>query len=291
MPNSLDSTNDTSSQTTQQASTQKSKKPTQPKNLWPYGILLVILLGVVLISVSIRISVQNPVVDDVPFFIKHDDMDFAINDLLESTKALEEDFDFFIQANTTPTNDKPLRPYSPYMRPPHRDKSANHTQTTLHTKSLNTLFLRVISKKEMPQDLHIEAFIQKIGNLYEQEIFIYNPKDNSYTSAKPSKKGAQIAIGELVKQHAQDTQSKTSKNTKESKEVDFIYASPFFMLELEGRWIVSLQISDKRAKQHNKAQDNDDPRKVVVLEKEFFALPNASTDSDDAKSQNTNKTH
>ena len=63
------------------------------------------------------------------------------------------------------------------------------------------------------------------------------------------------------------------------------------MLELEGRWIVSLQISDKRAKQHNKAQNNDEPRKVVVLEKEFFALPNASTDSDDAKSQNTNKTH
>lgn len=282
MPNPIDSTNNTSNETTQQAHDAKSKKPakptksTKPTNFWPYGILLVILLGVVLISVSIRISVQNPVVDDVPFFIKHDDMDLAINDLLESTKALEGDFDFFLQANTTPTNDESLRPYSPYMRPPHRDKSANNPSTTLHTKSLNTIFLRVVSKKAMPQDLHIEAFIQKIGKLDEQEIFIYNPNDNSYTSAKPSKKGAQIAIGKLTKQHAQDTQPKTSNNTKESKEVDFIYASPFFMLELEGRWIVSLQISDKRAKQHSNEQNDDEPSKIVVLEKEFFALPNMS---------------
>lgn len=239
-------------------STTDSAQATKPKrNFWPYGILLVILLGVVLISISIRISVKHPVVDDVPFFIKHDDMDSAINDLLESTKALQNDFDFFIDANTTPTNDEALRPYSPYMRPPHRDKATQNTSPTLHTKSLNTIFLRTISKYGKPQNLRLQAFIQKIGNLEAQEIFIYNPKDSSYSSIKPPKKGAQIPIGELVLQ--ENTQSKDSKK-------EAIYASPFFMLELEGRWIVSLQISQN--------DDKGTKSNVVVLEKEFFALPN-----------------
>lgn len=242
-----------------------STQATKPKrNFWPYGILLVILLGVVLISISIRISVKHPVVDDVPFFIKHDDMDSAINDLLESTKALQNDFDFFINANSTPTNDEALRPYSPYMRPPHRDKAAQNTSPTLHTKSLNTIFLRVIDKSSKPQNLRLQAFIQKIGNLEAQEIFIYNPKDSSYSSIKPPKKGAQIPIGELVLQ--ENTQSKDSKK-------EAIYASPFFMLELEGRWIVSLQISQN----DDKDTKNDN---IVVLEKEFFALPNQSTNTD-----------
>lgn len=242
-----------------------STQATKPKrNFWPYGILLVILLGVVLISISIRISVKHPVVDDVPFFIKHDDMDSAINDLLESTKALQNDFDFFINANATPTNDEALRPYSPYMRPPHRDKATQNTSPTLHTKSLNTIFLRVIGKSSKPQNLRLQAFIQKIGNLEAQEIFIYNPKDSSYSSIKPPKKGAQIPIGELVLQ--ENTQSKDSKK-------EAIYASPFFMLELEGRWIVSLQISQN--------DDKDTKRDIVVLEKEFFALPtNQSTNTD-----------
>lgn len=241
-----------------------STQATRPKrNFWPYGILLVILLGVVLISISIRISVKHPVVDDVPFFIKHDDMDSAINDLLESTKALQNDFDFFINANATPTNDEALRPYSPYMRPPHRDKATQNTSPTLHTKSLNTIFLRVIGKSSKPQNLRLQAFIQKIGNLEAQEIFIYNPKDSSYSSIKPPKKGAQIPIGELILQ--ENTQSKDSKK-------EAIYASPFFMLELEGRWIVSLQISQN--------DDKDTKSDIVVLEKEFFALPNQSTNTD-----------
>lgn len=245
-------------------STTDSARATKPKrNFWPYGILLVILLGVVLISISIRISVKHPVVDDVPFFIKHDDMDSAINDLLKSTKVLQNDFDFFIDANATPTNDEALRPYSPYMRPPHRDKATQNTSPTLHTKSLNTIFLRAISKSGKPQNLRLRAFIQKIGNLEDQEIFIYNPKDSSYSSIKPPKKGAQIPIGELVLQES--TQSKDSKK-------EAIYASPFFMLELEGRWIVSLQISQN--------DDKDTNKNVVVLEKEFFALPNQSTNTD-----------
>lgn len=241
-----------------------STQATKPKrNFWPYGILLVILLGVVLISISIRISVKHPVVDDVPFFIKHDDMDSAINDLLESTKALQNDFDFFVNANATPANDGALRPYSPYMRPPHRDKATQNTSPTLHTKSLNTIFLRVIGKSSKPQNLRLQAFIQKIGNLEAQEIFIYNPKDSSYSSIKPPKKGAQIPIGELVLQ--ENIQSKDSNK-------EAIYASPFFMLELEGRWIVSLQISQ--------SDDKDTKSDIVVLEKEFFALPNQSTNTD-----------
>lgn len=256
----------TKKQNLAQEATPKTKKQ---RNFWPYGILLVILLGVVLISVSIRISVKNPVVDDVPFFIKHNDMDLVINDLLESSKALQNKFDFFIEANVVPANSDDLRPYSPYMRPPHRDKSTQRTSAILHTKTLNTLFLRVSSKNPnlKPNNLHFQAFIQKIGNINDQEIFIYNPQDNSYASAKPSKKGAQIPIGKLIKQD----------KPQQSKQ-DFIYASPFFMLELEGRWIVSLQINydDK---------NNDEKPTTVVLEKEFFALPNPAQDQDNNQQQ------
>ena len=104
------------------------------------------------------------------------------------------------------------------------------------------------------QDLHIEAFLQKIGKAddRDQEVLIYNPKENLFTSSKPMQKGGQIPLGELIL-----TQDK-------------LFLSPSFEIELEGRWIVSLQITTK------------DEQIPVILEKEFFGIPKSESITNEA---------
>ena len=215
------------------------------RNLWPYGILSVIVLGIVLIAISIRISVKHPVSDDRPFFLNHNDTDSAINTMLADTKYIQEHFNFYIQANITPTQDNVLRLYSQYLRPPYKGKPKNDSPNILLTKSLNTLQLLAKPIDGDVKDLKITGFIQKIGQSPKQEIFIFNPNDNSFTSSKPEKDGEQIHIGDfaLLK--------------------DDLFLSPSFELEAEGRWIVSLQITYKD--------------KTIVLEKEFFAIQKDTT--------------
>ena len=41
---------------------------TKARNLWPYGILLAIFIGIILICISVYISVKHPVYDDRSFF-------------------------------------------------------------------------------------------------------------------------------------------------------------------------------------------------------------------------------
>ncbi len=221
----------------------------KPKNLWPYGILSVILIGIILIFISVRISLKNSVVDDMPFFLKHKETEYHINNILEATKLLEGRFDFYIQANVKPTKDNIFKPYSPYLRPPHRDKQENSSPNLLFVKSLNTLYVFIEPIDGDLQDLHIEAFLQKIGKAddRDQEVLIYNPKENLFTSSKPMQKGGQIPLGELIL-----TQDK-------------LFLSPSFEIELEGRWIVSLQITTK------------DEQIPVILEKEFFGIPKSES--------------
>jgi len=209
------------------------------KTFWPYGILGVILFGVVFIVCVVWFSLKHPVADNMPFFLGHNDTDSSINDILNDTKALQEHFNFYIQANASPTQDDILKPYSPYLRPPHRDKIQNNATHILSAKTLNTINVLVVPIDGKIKDLKMSAFIQKIGSPTKQEIFIFNPKDNSFTPSKPEKKGAHIRIGDMT----------LVSNT---------FISPAFEIGLEGRFIVALQIFY-----------ND---KTIVLEKEFLSL-------------------
>ena len=238
---------------TQESSIQHhSNAPKNPRNLWPYGILAVIFIGIILICVSVYISVKHPVNDNKPFFQKHSDTEEHINDLLADTMLLGEYYDFYIQANAKPTRDSVFRPYSPYFRPPHRDKDEQNPSTILFTKEINTLYLLAdvieagVEEGKSLKDLSIQAFIQKIGGVKPQEIHIYDPSTKSFIKSTPKDKESHIPIGEL---------------TFDAKRQLFI--SPSFEVEIEGRWIVSLQITAKQGDQDIYA----------VLEQEFFSMP------------------
>lgn len=233
----------------------------KPRNLWPYGILFAIFIGIILICISVYISVKHPVYDDRPFFQKHSDTDTMINQLLEDTSALQEHYDFYIQANLKPTKDSVLKPNSPYLRPPHRDKQEDNSPNILLTKTLNTIYLladKVDSKSQTLPELSIEVFIQKIGDIKAQEIYIYDTKDGSFVKSVPEHKGAQIPIGKMM------------FDAREQ-----VFVSPSFEIELEGRWIISLQITAKQNPAQQATQGAQDCCKdlFVVLEKEFFSMP------------------
>lgn len=224
-----------------------SKPPKTQRNLWPYGILAVIFIGIILICVSVYISVKHPVSDNMPFFQKHTDTDENINQLLEDTGVLQEYYDFYIQANAKPTRDSVLKPYSPYFRPPHRDKEEHNASTILFTKTRNTIYLLADrAEGKALENLSIKAYIQKVGTPKPQEIYIYDSAGGHFVKSTPEGKSTHIPIGEL----AFDSKSQ-------------LFTSPAFEIELEGRWIISLHISAKQG-------DRD---LSVVLEKEFLSMP------------------
>ncbi|OBV29443.1 hypothetical protein BKN38_02395 [Helicobacter sp. CLO-3] len=257
-------------------------------NLWPYGILSVILLGVVLITISIRISLKHPAPDNKPFFLKHDESDESINDFLANTKELQEHFNFYMQANSTNTpvtQDEVYKPYSPYLRPPHRDSKPNGIFETLVTKARNTIDILIIPIDGDPSKLSITAYIQKIGGAPVQEIFIYNPSDSAYTSSKPLDKSGWMLIGDLMQTQIPNPSQKTSgkaadkrgannakgvndtRGTNDAKGVNDVssanveqvtFSTPAFEIENEGRWIISLQITYEGKKS--------------ILEKEFYSM-------------------
>lgn len=226
--------------------------PKQPRNLWPYGILAVIFIGIILICISVFISTKHPVNDNKPFFQKHSDTEEHINELLADTMLLGEYYDFYIQANAVPTRDSVFRPYSPYFRPPHRDKNEQNPSTILFTKEINTLYLLAdviegsVEADKSLEDLSIHAFIQKVGGVKPQEIHIYDPSTKSFIKSMPKDAESHIPIGELTF----DAKSQ-------------LFTSPSFEIELEGRWIISLQITAKQGEK----------KLYAVLEKEFFSMP------------------
>lgn len=234
-------------------------------NLWPYGILSVILLGVVFITISIRISLKHPAPDNKPFLLKHDESDESINDLLANTKELQEHFNFYIQANSTNTpitQDEVYKPYSPYLRPPHRDSNPNSIFETLVTKARNTIDMLIIPIDGDPSKLSITAYIQKIGGTPVQEIFIYNPNDSAYAPSKPLDKSGWMLIGDLVQTQAQNpsqkANGKTANNVSGASAEQATFSTPAFEIEDEGRWIISLQITYDGKKS--------------ILEKEFYSM-------------------
>lgn len=223
------------------------------RNLWPYGILGVIFLGVILIVISIRISVKNPVGYDEPFimvlddgkklFDTHNDTDEAINAILEDTQKLQEHFNFYLKANNTPTKDNVLRPYSPYLRPPHRDKN-EQTKEILKTQNLNSFELLVEPIDNASIDnLRVFVFMQKIGqDSNEPEIFVFNPEEHAFSGKKSEKKNSKILLGEMYK-----------------KDSNVLSSAPF-EVKLKGRWIISLQI----------IYEKEGETLQSVLEQEFF---------------------
>ena len=133
------------------------------RNLWPYGILGVILIGVVFIVGIVWFSIKHPVSDNGAFFLGYNDTDKQINEILEDTTYIQDRFDIYMQVNSAPTQDGILKPYSPYLRPPHRDKAKFTPQNTLFTKSLNNIQVLLKPIDGNLKDVQISAFIQSLA--------------------------------------------------------------------------------------------------------------------------------
>lgn len=215
------------------------KKTNKQRNLWTYGILGIILLGVVLIVISVHISIKHPVSDNGAFFLGYNNTNEQINEILEDTAYIQDRFNIYMQVNSVPTQDGVLKPYSPYLRPPHRDKVKSMPQNTLFSKSLNNIQVLLKPIDGNLKDVQISAFIQKLGDSAKQKVFIFNPQDNSYSAGEVQGPGGQILLGSLM----------PSNNG--------LFISPSFELAIDGRWIISLHISYQG--------------KTAILEQEFFS--------------------
>lgn len=69
------------------------------KSLWPIGILLVILLGVILIIASVRISKMQNIDPNLTYGMKKIDMDKNANDILQKQNAFEAEFSAYLGIN------------------------------------------------------------------------------------------------------------------------------------------------------------------------------------------------
>lgn len=69
------------------------------KSLWPIGILLVILLGVILIIASVRISKMQNIEPNLTYGMRKIDMDAKANALLENQNNFESEFVSFVGVN------------------------------------------------------------------------------------------------------------------------------------------------------------------------------------------------
>lgn len=88
------------------------------KSLWPIGILLVILLGVVLIIISVRISKMQSIDSNMPYNLKKIDMDKHANDILHNQNAFEREYSAYVGVNRKDVISKNYALQSPYYAKP-----------------------------------------------------------------------------------------------------------------------------------------------------------------------------
>lgn len=113
-------------------------------NLWPIGILLIILLGIVLISVSIRISSIQSIAPDSTFNAKKLFVDTNINELISTQNRFERIYDTYLGINKTPEAKDSYLIHSPYyVRPPApKTKPSSDIKLALHNNKLTLRFTK-----------------------------------------------------------------------------------------------------------------------------------------------------
>ncbi|PAF52310.1 hypothetical protein [Helicobacter sp. 13S00477-4] len=117
------------------------------RNFWPYGILAVIVIGVILLVWLVKLSVQSPVIDDNAYFEKYDEVDKNINSFMKDTKIFLNDYSVYIGANQTPPEDSIHEPLAPYFIKGHRDKLKEAPKVELFTNSPNQIYVLLVPKK------------------------------------------------------------------------------------------------------------------------------------------------
>ncbi|RDU67065.1 hypothetical protein CQA53_02055 [Helicobacter didelphidarum] len=87
---------------------------TEKNNLWSISILLIILLGIVLISISIKISTMQSIDTDQPYNLSKTNMNIQVNAILSQQNEFEQFYTPYIGINKIPLVEKENILKSPY---------------------------------------------------------------------------------------------------------------------------------------------------------------------------------
>ncbi|GAB0172572.1 hypothetical protein [Helicobacter trogontum] len=125
------------------------------RTLWPFGILLVIALGIVLIVISIRISSRQSIDTDHTFNIKRIELDEKINSIMQQQNAFENLYNVRISTIGDGVN-APIMKNPYYTIPVPRDIPKN--EGLLHgDNSVLTIYLERKKYDESTQDIYIKS--------------------------------------------------------------------------------------------------------------------------------------
>lgn len=111
------------------------------KTFWPFGILLVIVFGVLLLVALVYISLIQPNPNDNAYMQKYRDVEKNIDVLLSDSKVFLENYSVYLSANQKYTLQDELIP--PYLI---KAKKIEKTQQNIFLQTPSKLHLFLISK-------------------------------------------------------------------------------------------------------------------------------------------------
>ncbi|MDO7252421.1 hypothetical protein [Helicobacter cappadocius] len=214
-------------------------------NLWPFGILAVIVIGVVLLVRLVVLSSGHPDLEEIAYGgKKYQQVEKDINPIIKNTKAFQAQYSIYIDVNQKPLarlENQPLMNYEIKGNGSRLADEKKNQKAQLFTDKPNKIYVDFVPKA-----------VSKSSKNSTSGDFSSSPISNIRTIVFLQRYYAKekMDIGELEC----DKMSCVSRDfnltlSKDSKQI------------LEGRWRVSLEIS----------YNQDGVDKTITLEKEFFA--------------------
>lgn len=204
-------------------------------NLWPFGILAIIIIGVVLLIRLVILSSGHPDLEEIAYGgKKYGQVEKDINPIIEDTRAFQAQYSIYMDVNKKPAPSVENEPMMNY------DIKGNGSRLSDEKKNQKA-----------------QLFVDTSNKIYVDFI----PKTTT-TSSPISKIKAKVFLQRYYAKEKTDLGELTcdKKNSCVSEDFNLTLSKDSKQI-LEGRWRVSLEISY--------VQDGLD--KTIVLEKEFFA--------------------
>ncbi|STQ85322.1 hypothetical protein LS73_001550 [Helicobacter muridarum] len=129
------------------------------RTLWPLGILLIIFLGIILITASVRISSIQSIAPDSAFGYKKLFVDENINELMNIQNRFEGVYTSYLGINNLPIIDSLYKINNPYYVKPPAPKTTPQDNIRL-TEKENVLFLLFV--KDIKHSLQAYPLIESI---------------------------------------------------------------------------------------------------------------------------------
>ncbi|RDU61456.1 hypothetical protein [Helicobacter sp. MIT 14-3879] len=113
------------------------------RTFWPFGILFIIFLGIVLITISIRISSIQSIAPDSTFNEKKLFVDANINELMNIQNRFESFYTVYLGINRSPNAENLYKIQSPYYSKPPAPKAEPQEHIKLNPNN-NIFFLHFV---------------------------------------------------------------------------------------------------------------------------------------------------